>query len=111
MKTLQEWFDNGVKGLESQGFMKSKEGKSCAYQSEIGCCALGWTLPPDYRIKADQESKNVNEILKDLGEDIRLLEPLYILRRAHDYSKSPADMKRRFIGFAEEYDLICTLKS
>lgn len=106
----QAIFNQAVKGLASQGFQRSlfKDG-GCAYRGAEGRrCALGWCIP-DERYDAAFEGQGPHDegVLRMVGaqrasETIDFLEAL---QDAHDYPRTPEDMKRDLIDVANRWHL------
>jgi hypothetical protein len=105
MKTLQEWFNDAYTGLASQGFERSMEGVACKYQSEIGCCTVGWGMPEELRKTADEDKMSLTEIVSAAKEDPFLVHYLNILQCVHDVSCYPEIMKDKLNEYAAEYNL------
>jgi hypothetical protein len=106
MKTLQEWFNDAYSGLASQSFKRSIRGEDCLYQSEVGCCAIGWGIPKESREAADIALMTLGQVLLFVKEDNSLINYLDELRELHDSSSSPSLMRRKLIDYASKYNLM-----
>ena len=111
--TKQEWFENAVRGLHSQGWEKSMEGSNgCRYTSvqEEGKelhCAIGWSCPvaPEERTVDYLESKGF-VVVTDFTSVPNGFDFLTELQGCHDHSKGTRDMALGFEAFGRELDLM-----
>jgi hypothetical protein len=110
----QELFDAVFTALEKQGFIKSVVPEQvdemwdidpsfvqCRYRGANGCrCAAGHILPDaDYKEEFERISVNgVKYFVNNLSDQQLTL--IRELQQAHDFAKSPEDMKQRLIGAA-----------
>lgn len=110
----QEFFDNAVRGLWSQGWKRSVDEKGfCRYRGPDGCrCALGWNIP-DERYTEDIEGLGAEtpELLAALGlcsTDSETINWLGDLQFFHDdyRASNPAVMRANLREFASNNHLI-----
>lgn len=103
--TKQQWFDNALKGVRSQGYVPSMVGVECRYDGADGRhCAIGWSLV-DTDIGAKNEGKAAHSLLCDgrigvLGRSfVEASNFLSELQHAHDRLAGAPTVRR-----AEQYE-------
>lgn len=122
-KPAQEVFDQSVRGLASQGFVRSQmpirkpfsadEALRCAYRSGGQTdspvrCAVGWLIPDEKYTPALETNPTTGALAKATGldfEDPRTIFFLRELQAAHDFGRSPYDMRERLRDVAFKFDL------
>jgi hypothetical protein len=110
--TKQEWFDNAVRGLHSQGWEKSTEGSNrCRYTSvqegkELHC-AIGWSCPvaPEDVSVDYLESKGFVRVTDFMSVPTGF-DFLAELQGCHDHSRGPRNMALGFEAFGKGLDLM-----
>lgn len=123
-KRLQQMAFNGAwRGLKWQGFQRSMRsgGDGCATRAVAlsgpnrRCCALGWLIPDAATDKVDMELWPRRGLLADvlfvatrhpLCSASDLTSFASDLVDCHDMGTTPAEMKRRLLGFAHHYGLM-----
>lgn len=104
----QEMFDRAVKGLASQGWERSLgAGGKCSYRGVDGRrCAVGWLLDDEDVDGFAQVPYGglPSHVRSKLGGDTHYCFVGH-LQNAHDYGKTPIDMRCNLRNLAEWYGL------
>lgn len=106
MRTRQEIFDKAWTGLESQGFLQSKEPGRCMYRGFGGRrCAVGWCIPDEKYDPGFEGRGPTTEICEAVGLP-DALGFLTNLQKTHDEGYTPKGMEQNLRRFAREHNLI-----
>jgi len=101
--TKQEVFDTAVRGLASQGWRQSKNGKWCAYRGREGRrCAAGWLFPDSVCEGYNVESAISEFRLSELDEHVTFIVDM---QEIHDGCRNPEIMCEAFRNLAEAHSL------
>lgn len=106
----QEAFDKAYAGLSAQGFAQSSLGDRCKYRGPDGRrCAVGHLIPDDeYREEFDRPFSGL--LLYGVRRQCPSLSGVSLrrlieLRRAHDRTRGPDDMRERLLRVAKMFQL------
>lgn len=113
--TLQQVFDNALRGVRAQGALSRDEYRSCRYRMEEGGkqlrCGIGYSIP-DELYNPDFEGKTMLTLF-DWSSSIESLLPterhvVAAIQHAHDDSKDLSDFEIAMHDVADKYDLTWT---
>lgn len=106
-RTQQEVFDAALRGLSSQGFVRSVAGGVCAYRGSDGLkCSIGHLIPDEaydpaiegfgIHLLTDKKSGEFYRAIWNLfDDDLLAWGILPLLQAAHDSADTPIEMIRR----------------
>lgn len=106
-RTRQEIFDIAYRGLKSQGFRRSTNGRECRYRGPSGLrCAVGHLIAPEnYKRRFEGQPASDIAILAAANvthDDATFLEDL---QKCHDRGGSSKMMQANLYEFAQKHGL------
>lgn len=113
--TLQQVFDNALRGVRAQGALSRDAWSSCRYRMEEGGkqlrCGIGHSIP-DELYNPDLEGKTAQTLLEWSASIESLLPPskavLMDIQHAHDKAKDLSDFEIAMHDVADKYGLTWT---